>query len=218
MIRLNKGEKPDVLEVNSGTWKDDLLGYIQRNEKIPKIVGGRYNCTEVKQALKAESYSKCMYCESKVSHVSYEHIEHIKPKAKTKFPELTFEWENLGLACPVCNMNKSDEYDNELPILNPYTDSPEEFLLAAGPYIYARPGKPRGKLTEQLLGLNRIDLVEQRIERVETIRRLVDNYMNERNETLKKLLLKEVVQELKQDKPYSFVINSLINIIGIEVA
>lgn len=218
MIKLTKGEKPQILIDNADDWKNDLLDYIRRNEKVPNTVGNKYNNIEVKQALQTESYSKCMYCESKVAHVAYEHIEHIKPKAKDKFPELAFEWENLGLACPVCNMNKSDKYDPSLPLLNPYVDEPSQHLSAVGPYIFAKPGDDRGQLTEKLLDLNRIELVEQRLERIETIRQMMDSYEKESNAMLKKLLLKEIIEELKKDKAYSFITNSLVKIVGFEAA
>jgi 5-methylcytosine-specific restriction endonuclease McrA len=218
MIKINKGEKPKILHDNSDVWVDDLLGYIHRNQEVPSALGSKYNHPEIKEALKKETYSKCMYCESKVGHVSYEHIEHIRPKAKGKYPELTFDWDNLGLACPKCNMNKSDEFDPLLPLLNPYVDQPNEYLFAAGPYIYGRPGKARGQLTEKLLDLNRVELIEQRLEKIEAIRQLMDSYEKEQNVTLKKLILKELLKELDADKAYSFVTNSMVKIVDLEAA
>ncbi|MBF4428008.1 HNH endonuclease, partial [Vibrio anguillarum] len=127
-------------------------------------------------ALKDESFAKCMYCESVVGHVAHEHIEHIKPKSVAKYPEYTFEWDNLGLACPVCNMNKSDIYDDKLPFINPYIDEPSDFFVAAGPCIFSKSGVRRAELTEKILKLNRPELIEQRLERIEYIRELVDKY------------------------------------------
>lgn len=215
MIKLNKGAEPQILLDNSINWRNELLGYIKRNEKVPSAVSNRYNNSQVKASLKEEVKSKCMYCESKVSHVSYEHIEHVKPKAKDMYPELTFDWNNLGLACPVCNMNKSDEYDPNLPVLNPYIDQPNNFLFATGPYVFGKPGQARGKLTEKLLELNRVDLIEQRLERMEAIRLLMDSYENEKNPTLKKIIYKEIIRELEENREYSFVINSMVNIVGV---
>ncbi|WP_182275259.1 HNH endonuclease [Bacillus velezensis] len=34
---------------------------------------------------------------------------------KEKFPDLTYSWENLTLACPKCNLNKEEYYEDELP-------------------------------------------------------------------------------------------------------
>jgi len=115
----------------------------------------------------------------------------------------------------VCNKNKSDELDPNLPILNPFSDTPNDFLFATGPYIFSKPGQARGKLTEKLLDLNRVDLIEQRLERIESIRKLLDIYENEKHSTLKKIIYKEIIQELDVDKEYSFVINSMVNIVGV---
>lgn len=216
MIELKKGDKPQILTDNATGWTTELLGFIQRGEKAPANVSNRYNHTDIKESLRSEAKNKCMYCESKVSHVSYEHIEHIKPKAK--YPELTFEWQNLGLACPVCNMNKSDEYDPSLRFLNPFEDKPSDYLFATGPYVFGKPGKDRGKLTEKIIKLNRVDLVEQRLERIEAIRQLMESYEKEQNPTLKKAIYKELVVELDEDKAYSFVLNAMVNIIGVSAA
>lgn len=218
MIKIKKGNKPQVLVHNDARWTNELLGFIQRKEKVPASVSNRYNHSEVKKALKVEAKNKCIYCESKVSHVSYEHIEHIKPKAKDKYPELTFEWENLGLACPVCNMNKDDEYDPNLPFLNPYIDNPNDYLFASGPCVFGKPGQARGKLTERLIKLNRVELIEQRLERIEAIRQLMDSYENEQNPLLKKVIYKELLIELGEDKPYALVLNSMVKIVGVKVA
>ena len=46
-------------------------------------------------------YGKCVYCESKITIVTYGAIEHFFPKSV--YPELTFDWENLMLSCDRCN-------------------------------------------------------------------------------------------------------------------
>ncbi len=213
MIELKKGDKPQILTDNATDWTAELLGFIQRGKKVPANITNRYNQKNVKESLQREVKYKCMYCESKLSHVSYEHIEHIKPKFK--YPELTFEWQNLGLACPVCNMNKSDEYDSNLPFLNPFVDKPSDYLFATGPYVFGRPGKDRGKLTEKIIKLNRVDLVEQRLERIDAIRQLMESYEKEKNPTLKKAIYKELIIELGEDKAYSFVLNAIVKIVGV---
>jgi len=50
--------------------------------------------------LKHEQNDLCVYCESQVtSSNSSSHIEHIRPKAQDKYPELTFEYTNLTVSC-----------------------------------------------------------------------------------------------------------------------
>lgn len=216
MIKITKGEKPELLTNNADAWRDELLGYISRSEKPPQSLKNKYNQPSIKESLREESNSKCMYCESNIKHITPEHIEHIKPKAK--YPELTYEWDNLGLACPVCNMNKSDLYDAACTFINPYHESPDEFLMAVGPLIYARPGQPRGEITEKVLQLNRTELVEKRVERISAIRNLVEKYENQQSDLLKKIILNEIQIEIGKDKEYSLIANALIKIIGVEVA
>lgn len=216
MIRISKGGKPEILTANAHTWREELLGYIERGETPSQSLKNKYNHSSIKESLREESNSKCMYCESGIKHITPEHIEHIKPKSK--FPELAYEWDNLGLSCPVCNMNKSDLFDTECAFINPYDDSPDEFLMAVGPLIYARPGKPRGEITEKVIKLNRTELVEKRIERISAIRHLVEKYENQQSYLLKNLILNEIIIEIGSDKEYSLVANALIKIIGVELA
>jgi uncharacterized protein (TIGR02646 family) len=209
MIKINKGPEPNILMNNKAAWTAELMGYIHTNVKVPEGVYSRYNNDEVKTALKTECSNKCMYCESHVSHVSYEHIEHIQPKAKTKFPTLTYEWTNLGLACPVCNMNKSDEYDANLTFINPYVDDPTLFFVAIGHFIYHKHANQRAELTKRLIKLNRPELIERRLERLESISRLIDKYHAETNLILKEAIKAEIEIEVLDDKPYSFCAKSL---------
>jgi uncharacterized protein (TIGR02646 family) len=110
-------------------------------------------------------HGKCAYCESKVTHVDYGHIEHYRPKSL--FPELTFEWDNLLLACGICNgaEHKGDRFPEAAdggPLLNPCEEEPAPHLRfsfdqrAGLASVYGRTG--RGRTTERLLGLNRPEL------------------------------------------------------------
>lgn len=209
MIRINKGVEPNILTNNKATWTTELLDYINRSEKVPEGVYSRYNHNEVKNSLRKECSNKCMYCESPVAHVSYEHIEHIQPKAKSKFPLLTYEWNNLGLACPICNMNKGDQYDIDLPFVNPYTEDPSLFFIALGYIIYHKAANRRGELTKRVLKLNRPELIERRSERLEAITRLIDKYHSETNLILKEAIKTEIEIEIQPDKPYSLCAKSL---------
>jgi hypothetical protein len=209
MIRIHKGKEPDILARNKNEWTKQLLCHIANGDKVPSTLRDKYNHHEVKAALKDECNSKCMYCESNVSHVSYEHIEHIKPKAQNKYPELTFEWHNLGLACPRCNINKGNIYDEFCPFVNPYSDEPSSFLFAVGLFVYHKPNNARGELTEKQIDLNRPDLIERRKERIDMIRNLFDRYCSENNATLKKVLKQELLIEIAEDKPYSFCAKSI---------
>ena len=211
MIRISKGAEPKILKDNKTAWTNTLMGHIRKNEDIPKALASNYNQPDVKSSLKTECRYKCMYCESVVSHVAHEHIEHIKPKAKNKFPELTFEWQNLGLACPVCNMNKGADYDQQAPFINPYVDDPDQFMIALGNFIYNKPANVQAEITVRSLELNRPELIERRMERLEAIKSLIERYHSQNNATLKTAILDEIQQEISEDKPYSMCAKSLYN-------
>ena len=78
--------------------------------------------------LQNEQNYLCIYCESKVE-LDNSHLEHIKPKARDKFPELTFNYANIVVSCNgnchtedeeyySCGHIKDNEYD-ETKFLNP---------------------------------------------------------------------------------------------------
>ncbi len=209
MIKLQKSNKPQILIDKAVEWTNKLLSYISSGQSIPQSTQNKYNRHEIRTALKEETFSKCMYCESKIKHVAYEHIEHIKPKAIDKYPELTFEWENLGLSCPMCNNNKGDIYDEAVPFINPYVDDPAAHFIFVGHFIYHKPGNSRAELTEKQIDLNRPEIVERRKERIDSLRTLADKYVSQTNPTIKSIILEELIMETSSDKPYSMFSKSI---------
>ncbi|MFJ6169519.1 HNH endonuclease [Curtobacterium sp. NPDC092190] len=94
--------------------------------------------TEIVRALQRDAENKCMYCESFIDDVSYGAVEHILPKSR--FEHLALEWSNLGYCCPRCNTNKGAYWseDDELRVLDPYTDEIESALMIVGPVVLPR--------------------------------------------------------------------------------
>lgn len=213
MIELNKTQEPDILANNKDEWTRRLLNFIEsEDDDIPNNLVTKYNHPEVKESLKQECRRKCMYCESKVDHITYEHIEHVKPKAQDKYPDLTFEYENLGLACPICNNNKGAKYDEDTPFINPYEDNPEDYFYAYGAMIWENDGDTRAKVTKIELDLNRPELLEARRDRLEKIRGLIEEYKKADSDGLRNALLKEIKKETAADKPYSFCTSALFDL------
>lgn len=119
-------------------------------------------------------YGKCAYCESKIEHIDYPHIEHYRPKSQ--FPEYCFDWENLLLACTICNGKEFKGANFPLtstgePVLNPCEDEPNNFLQfeieeeevsECGYIAIVKPNNERGEITEKTLGLNRLPLLRER--------------------------------------------------------
>lgn len=209
MIKINKDEKPQILKDNAQQWTTEYLTALQQKEPVPNHIKYRYQNNEIKKALEKETHSKCAYCESKFKHIAFGDIEHILPKNKEARPNLYVEWNNLTLACEVCNRtNKKDYYNPSDPLINPVEDDPDKYLIALGPFIYQSPGSRKGELSIAILDLNRSELLERRKEKIENLLPLIDKWKNETNETLKRLLYLQINKEAEADKEFSFVINT----------
>ena len=174
---------------------------------IRALENENYKHPDNKAALKSASFDKCMYCESKVTHVDYGDVEHIKPKSK--FPDLTYEWSNLGYACGKCNREgKGNKYDDHF--INPYQDDPENYLIPFGSVIFARDGNGRGEITIDIVNINRPELLEKRNGRIEKIRPLITRYFQCTIEAQKEAIFEQIIEEAKEDKEYSLSIKHLL--------
>lgn len=181
MRNVTRVAKPRILVQNKEVWKRELLEELAKgdnaNKKRLKTLYKRYGHKKIRESL-ARMYKYCCYCESHVRHVTIDHIEHRKPKAKDKFPECTFDWENLHLACPNCNGAKSAKWDSKYPILDAVIDNPiSEFLT------YRRWNrvhlKKRGKTTREHADLNRDELIEAREGIYHQIMSIIEMYNND---------------------------------------
>ena len=178
--------------------------------KPQALTGGNYKDPDNKSALRNASSGKCMYCESKVSHVDYAHIEHIKPKAAGKYPHLEFVWENLGYSCEICNVKKHDKYSEATPYVDPYSEDPEAHLMFHGWFLYAKNGSERGELTIVDIGLNRAELIEQRKERIEKMIMAISACFRTSNETLRQAALRSLVEEALPDREFSYAVKCVL--------
>ena len=208
MIKLTKLAEPEILTSKKTEWTRQYVELLTIEQPIPESLKHRYRDPQIKQRIKDETHDKCIYCESKVTHVYPGDVEHIIPKSKK--PELIFEWSNLTFACQECNRNKSDYYEPSLQLINPYSDEPKEHLKFVGPMIFHTPGSERGRLTRKVLELNRTPLIERRVERLENITNLMELYRNCDEGPGKEALLIELKREAFEDKEYSYMIETFL--------
>lgn len=180
---------------------------------VAALQGGNYKHPANKAALISGSFGKCMYCESKFSHVDYGDVEHYRPKSK--YPTLEFEWENLGIACVTCNREyKSDKFDEETPFINPYVEDPENHIVAHGPLLKHKRGSERGQLTIDEIGLNRPALLEKRGDRQEAVMDAIDSCMRTSNQMLKNKALDELLNLHDTNQEYSSIAKSIFRLQG----
>lgn len=166
MIKLEKGPKPEILETNGAEWTRILVEKRSSGEEPTSTEKTRYRHPQIKEALVTETHNKCAYCESKLQHIHHGDVEHIMPKSLD--PSKTLEWENLTLACEMCNQKKSNLDPNANQIIDPYTVDPRDFLVFNGPFIFSM-GSPSGIATKVILDLDRPELIETRSERLKYI-------------------------------------------------
>jgi len=190
---------------------------IQRPEcpYLEALTNSDYNHRGNKDALRKAGFDKCMYCESKISHIDYGHIEHIKPKADGKYPELKYEWSNLGYCCAKCNVAKGEKYSEETPYINPYEEDPEDVIFCSGAFLFAKMGNERGDLTITDIDLNRTGLIEKRKERIDEIMKAMSACFRTRNVTLQQNGVESLKKEALRDKEYSLVIKTLLRDAGV---
>jgi uncharacterized protein (TIGR02646 family) len=165
MIRLHRGAEPGFLAENKTAW----------TERFNRVPPPRDWATEdgkeqLREALEPVSQGKCAFCESLLGVATYREIEHYWPKSR--YGDRVFIWENLFLACRLCNGAKSDQ-DHGGALVKPDDEEPERLF-----WLNLDSGKlePRDGLTGeqvrrvqktiQICDLNRGDLCQVRLAQV----------------------------------------------------
>jgi uncharacterized protein (TIGR02646 family) len=195
MIQINRVAEPELMRsIQFMKEKERLFAHFipssqtsQQRFKFSMQVLGR-----VRGVLLAMCNGKCAYCESSLS-ASYGEIEHFRPRAGVRglggeyaplhYWWLAYDWENLLIACQVCNSKyKRDSFPLEdesfraaigatgsqllqerALLIDPCQENPAEHLdfLQDGT---VRSRTKKGEATIKILGLNRAALCEKRKE------------------------------------------------------
>lgn len=132
MRNRTRPDMPRSLREHGREWTDELMAAVrefrENGTPVPQALKQRYGAKDIRDALKVmyrddmERYY-CCYCEGEIVIVRAREIEHRKPKSVCNgFPEYTYEWDNLHLACKDCNGIKGDKWDPD----------PEKEILDAG--------------------------------------------------------------------------------------
>ena len=164
---------PDVLKQNSKKWTEDLLNALEKGDqkakkKAKKRAREKYKHQEIQEALDDMYGELCCYCETLtgVDEGSFRHTEHRKPMSK--FPQDTFNWNNLHRVCVICNNSKGNKWDRDNPILDPTVDTEiipnhiDVFHYLETTEFYAKTGS--GKTTIEHTDLNRPKVARKRHE------------------------------------------------------
>lgn len=166
MISLELGPEPLILKAKGVKWCEEYRNTLESGAE-PRH---RYRRDDIRDALRVETNGKCAYCESRIEHISFAHIEHFIPKSAR--PDLVYTWKNLTLACERCNNYKGDYFSEESPLLNPYEDNVSEAVTFYGPMAIDR--TDRAMLTISKLRLNRSELLFRREENLRGVLKILD--------------------------------------------
>lgn len=187
--RTSVGEPQILIDNNTNNIGEKAMAILYYEKGIGKKPEefSIYRHSSVKEALSIVFNKKCAYCESIISHVSYPHIEHWRPKkgvtenlSHRGYYWLASEWENLLLACGVCNstykknkfplgskskyaLKSTEDYlKMEKPLLiNPCLENPEKyFKYFSGGAV--KSNYIKGKKSIEIYGLYREDLTIER--------------------------------------------------------
>ncbi|WP_165191642.1 hypothetical protein [Caulobacter soli] len=191
MIRIARTAAPAALTRLGANWakahEEAFLqapqAYLDGDQSLPVKVHV-YGHDDVRIALRDMQHSKCCYCEVHMDEYMARHVEHWRPKGgvcqdrdgpelKPGYYWLAYDWDNLLLACVVCNsLNKGTQFPlrdptrrarshldvlaDEAPLLlRPDHDDPDD-------HIEWRDDQPRGRTDEgwatiEVVGLIRDD-------------------------------------------------------------
>jgi uncharacterized protein (TIGR02646 family) len=207
MIRITKPEQPPPILTKKGKAKRRGISapftrfaqdYASGNKRF-KFDRDIYAHESVKEGLINAQLGKCAFCESQITHISYGDVEHFRPKAGYRqnsedelatpgYYWLAYEWDNLFLACQLCNQrfkrnlfpltnpatratsHQADLHQEQPLFVDPAVDNPEEHISFRREIVYAINDNPRGAATIQGLGLDRPKLSEVRWDRYEALR------------------------------------------------
>lgn len=168
MRRVKRLPKPGSLVEYDKLWTKELIDEINKTGSYAKTddsFKNKYRQEDVKDTLEKMYNRHCCYCESIIGISSYGRIEHLRPKSRPQFYQLTFAWENLHWCCEICNTSyKKAKWDFQNPILDPSKEDIENYLLlnlTTGEYEGIE-NNLRAKTTILHTGMNRKSLVKAR--------------------------------------------------------
>ncbi len=190
MIRVSKPRvAPKILREKGKPATEELIKKYTKGDHEFEFDRDIYGCQEVKDALIKAQHDKCCFCEAKITHISFGHVEHFRPKGgyvqadgdplnRPGYFWLAYTWSNLFFCCELCNSrhkrnlfplqddsqratSPSHFIKKERPrFLDPSQVDPTSKIGFRGEIAYPIDDDPDAKLTIEALGLNRPKLVE----------------------------------------------------------
>lgn len=200
MIRIKKPKAaPQVLSTKGKNKRRALCAAYTQGKREFEFDKNIYGDKPVKEALIKAQHGKCFLCESVITHIDYGDVEHFRPKAaycqteedalcKPGYYWLAYDWDNLFLACKLCNQrykknlfplanpnnraksHRANIKQEEPLFINPAEDNPEEFISfrrgdSGFVEAFAINNNAKGNVTIEAAGLNDYSKREKLLER-----------------------------------------------------
>lgn len=209
MISVKKGDEPEILVQNSAVWLEEWLA-----DKGNHTKRYRYRHPDIRDALREETYNKCVYCESQIGIVHPGETEHKIPSSKNESKH--FDWGNLTRACTECNRRKNAFYDANDGFIDPYDDDVESMLEHHGPMVFWKTVDPKAEVAVRLLELNsRVPLLLAKKDELMNLKDAICRYEAEQNPVLKEVLRLALVERAGPSSKYSAMIKTILKLNGI---
>ncbi|HCH6462474.1 TPA: retron system putative HNH endonuclease [Vibrio parahaemolyticus] len=216
MHKLNRDntEAPQCLseyDYNTHTW-DDFGGECKKQLRaaLVQIQG----IPGVTTAEASEYGVRCAYCEDFIHHAG--HIEHFRRKNRSHFPQFTFEWSNLFLACGSkdhCGHYKDRPKGNTYNpdnLIKPDIEDPEDYLyFHSSGEIRPRAGidtnkELKAKETIRVFGLDDRTLTSSRARALKTYKEKVLDELDEIADWDIELIKDYIQQEIEDTQWQAF--------------
>jgi uncharacterized protein (TIGR02646 family) len=229
MIRIKRGPAPEFLssEIVQAA-KNKLSRSFENSARQERFRFEVSLLGQVKKDLMKMCNNKCAYCESRLDAVSYGDVENFRPKSGARgmnneyapyhYWWLAYEWDNLLVACQICNQKYKRDYfpleDESLRapvgtmgeqlllekalLIDPSSEKPEQHLRFLDNGMVEEKTK-KGKCTIEIMGLNRENLVRSRREAAENLKARLELARSGNMGEAKKLL--QYSKELYSDHP-----------------
>lgn len=203
MKNVTRHPIPKSLSRNAKAWAEALSARIQTVGDVKLVEEkyfNKYGKKDVREALENMYDGLCCFCETRIKPGGLGNVEHRRPQRK--FPEFTYDWDNLHWCCDSCNSFKGDEFDEENEILDAVMDVPvgdnfEYKFLAAIKQVVWFPTSPKGKTTCKHVKINRHELEKVRFEVCISAMQLLGEIRNYAS-NLEKQIAEEQLSELEK--------------------
>jgi hypothetical protein len=128
---------------------------------------------------------------------------HYRPKGRKEFARLAFRWDNWLLSCGKCNESKWQHFpdcEGQPCLLDPTVDEPSEHLTFSSARVVGLTS--RGRVTAELLGLDRGPLEDQREAWLQQIGLLMLLLLRTADEHDRKQVRDFLIWSLQDSAPY----------------